>query len=73
MKTRLLSSLLESYEYFTDTLFYGRQELTVKDVKEALSSKEITKKINGKVLIVRGRFEDKRSKYEPKDLKSFQC
>lgn len=73
MKTRLLSSLLESYEYFTNTLFYGRQELTIKDVKEALSSKEITKKINGKVLIVRGRFKDKRSKYEPKDLKSFQC
>lgn len=31
----LLSSLLDSYEYFVDTLLYRRQKLTLKDVKNA--------------------------------------
>lgn len=29
----LLSSLLDSYEHFMDTLLYGRKSLTLKDVK----------------------------------------
>ena len=32
----LLSSLLDSYEHFVDTLLYGRQRLTLKDEKNAL-------------------------------------
>ncbi|KAH9682243.1 hypothetical protein KPL71_027274 [Citrus sinensis] len=40
----LLSSLAPSYEYFVDTLLYGRQYLAMQDVKEALSSKESSKK-----------------------------
>lgn len=35
----LLSSLSDSYENFVDTLLYGRQSLTFKDVKNALKSK----------------------------------
>ncbi|KAH9698636.1 hypothetical protein KPL71_024084 [Citrus sinensis] len=35
----LLSSLSDSYENFVDTLLYGRQSLTLKDVKNALKSK----------------------------------
>lgn len=31
----MLSSLLDLYEYFVDTLLYGRQKLTLKDVKNA--------------------------------------
>lgn len=31
----MLSSLLDSYEYFVDTLLYRRQKLTLKDVKNA--------------------------------------
>lgn len=40
----LLSSLAPSYRHFLDTLLYGRQTLTMQDVKEALSSKESSKK-----------------------------
>ena len=52
----LLSSLPPSYEHFVDTLFYGRQSLIMQDVKEALSSKESSKKLeirNGTGLTVR--------------------
>ncbi|KAL9447166.1 hypothetical protein AB3S75_014774 [Citrus x aurantiifolia] len=40
----LLSLLPPSYEHFFDTLLYGRQSLAMQDVKEALSSKESSKK-----------------------------
>ena len=44
----LLSSLSDSFEHFVDTLLYGRQTLTLKDVKSALESKDLKKKSNGK-------------------------
>ena len=40
----MLSSLPPSYEHFVDTLLYGRQSITMADVKDSLSSKEVTKK-----------------------------
>ncbi|KAH9703868.1 hypothetical protein KPL70_011252 [Citrus sinensis] len=44
----LLSSLPNSYEHFVDTLLYGRQTLTLKDVKNALESKDLKRRIDGK-------------------------
>ncbi|KAH9722760.1 Integrase catalytic domain-containing protein [Citrus sinensis] len=81
----LLSSLPPSYEHFVDTLLYGRQSLAMQDVKEALSSKESSKKLetkDGKWLTVRGRSEKRdgwkgkkkgRSKSKNRILKCFHC
>ena len=40
----LLSSLPKSFEHFVDTILYGKETLTMADVKSALNSKEIQKK-----------------------------
>ncbi|KAH9724313.1 hypothetical protein KPL70_007440 [Citrus sinensis] len=75
----LLCSLPSSYEHLVDTLMYGRQSLSMVDVKETLSSKAATKKeaSHGEGLTVRGRPEKreggqgkkKRSKSRPKNMK----
>ncbi|KAH9678917.1 hypothetical protein KPL71_025907 [Citrus sinensis] len=82
----LLSSLPPSYEHFVDTLLYGRQSITMADVKDSLSSKEVTRKSevkDGEGLTARGRPEKKdysnknrkrsKSKSKNKNLKCFQC
>ena len=69
----LLSSLPLFYEHFVDTLLYGRQSITIVDVKNLLSSKEVTKKAeinNGESLMARERAEKKENKKEKKMGKS---
>ena len=44
----LLSSLPDTYEHFVDTLLCGRQTLTLKDVKNALESKDLKMRADGK-------------------------
>lgn len=79
----LLCSLPSSYEHLIDTLMYGRQSLSMANVKETLSSKQATKKElkEAEGLVARGRTEKRngfkgkkrRSNSRPKNLKCFQC
>ena len=79
----LLCSFLSSYEHLVDTLIYGRQALTMVDVKETLSSKAATKKESKEAegLMARGRSEkkennrgkQKRYKSRPKNKKCLTC
>uniref|UniRef100_A0A803PH14 Reverse transcriptase zinc-binding domain-containing protein n=1 Tax=Cannabis sativa TaxID=3483 RepID=A0A803PH14_CANSA len=63
----LLSSLPKSYDHFVDTILYGKDTLTMAEVKMALNSKEIQKKLeekgetSGEGLLARGRFDKKDS------------
>ncbi|PKU80142.1 Retrovirus-related Pol polyprotein from transposon TNT 1-94 [Dendrobium catenatum] len=62
----LLSSLPKTYENIVDTMLYGKQSLTLTEVKSVLMSKEVQRKIehkedkNGNILIARGRSESRR-------------
>ena len=62
----LLSSLPKIYEHFVDTILYGKDTLTMSEVKAALNSKEIQKKGDEKgenngegLLIVSKKFQRK--------------
>nr|GEW90310.1 retrovirus-related Pol polyprotein from transposon TNT 1-94 [Tanacetum cinerariifolium] len=81
----LLTSLLASYEHFVDTLLYGREALTLKDVMDTLNLKDIKERSkakgdNGEGLYVRGRTDRRdshrlreisRSKYQGGRLKCY--
>ena len=44
----LLSSLPKVYEHFVDTLLYGKQTLTMSEVKASLNSKELSMRSENK-------------------------
>ena len=44
----LLSSLPKPYEHFVDTMLYGKQTFTMSEVKYALNSKELQRKVEMK-------------------------
>ncbi|KAM6542471.1 hypothetical protein CsatB_006918 [Cannabis sativa] len=77
----LLSSLPKMYEHFVDTILYGKDTLTMTEVKAALNSKEIQKKgdeggdSNGEgLLIVKGKFsknhKGNQSNHNPNQFKT---
>ncbi|KAH9666456.1 hypothetical protein KPL70_020645 [Citrus sinensis] len=83
----LISSLPKSYEHFVDALLYGRQTLSLEEVKYALGTKKLKDKQDNpesessEGLMARGKSEKRESKgkkqgklkSKQKNLKCFHC
>ncbi|KAI4311141.1 hypothetical protein MLD38_036060 [Melastoma candidum] len=85
----LLCYLPSSYENFVDTMLYGRETISVSDVKDALQSKELKKKVSESyeggsesgLVISRGRNKERgggkkgksRSKSNSKGPRCYHC
>nr|BAQ19356.1 putative gag-pol polyprotein [Torenia fournieri] len=81
----LVCALPRSYNTFKDTLLYGRETLTLKEVQAALKSKQLNTRIDNKAvgstseaLYVKGKGEEKKTHKERKNkskkkVKCFYC
>ena len=79
----LLCSLPTAYENFVDTMLYGRDTISVNDVKDAMLSKELKRRVSNSheertdmSLTVRGRSKErgpKRSKSRSKSRANIRC
>ena len=64
----LIRSLPKSYEHFVDALMYGRQTLSLNEVKSAFNTKELHGKqdhlgnVSGEGLIAKTKLEEKKNK-----------
>lgn len=75
----MLCSLPHSFENFVDTMLYGREAISLEDVKAALSSRELKKKVSENLndnqelsLAVRGR-EERNSRSKSRKGKCNYC
>lgn len=74
----LVSSLLESYKKFVDALMYGKQTLSLDEVKLALNIRELQEKQRNldhetsESLTLKGKYDPKKKRKKKKEARKIQ-